>query len=60
MIMIMSWIEKLGYRKADYIVSVLPNAADYINSISKNPDKFNYIPNGISEEMLAMTTAQKT
>lgn len=52
MIRIMSWLEKFGYRKADHIVSVLPNSADYINSISKNPGKFNYIPNGISEEML--------
>lgn len=51
MIMLMSWIEKFGYRKADHIVSVLPNSAVYINSISKKPEKLNYIPNGISEEM---------
>jgi glycosyltransferase involved in cell wall biosynthesis len=52
MIMLMAWVEKFGYRKADHIVSVLPNAACYVNSISKNPGKFNYIPNGISEGML--------
>ena len=52
MIMFISWIERIGYRKADHIVSVLPNAAAYINSISGDPGKFNYIPNGISEEMV--------
>ncbi len=47
MILLMSWLEKIGFRKSDQIVSVLPNAAPYINKISKNPEKFNYIPNGI-------------
>ncbi|MBE0654746.1 MAG: glycosyltransferase family 4 protein [Bacteroidales bacterium] len=51
-ILFMTWLEKLGYRNADHIVSVLPNSSGYINTISGKPDKFNYIPNGISEEML--------
>lgn len=51
-ILFMAWFEKIGYRKSDYIVSVLPNAAGHINSISKNPDKLKYIPNGISEDLL--------
>jgi glycosyltransferase involved in cell wall biosynthesis len=51
-IMLMAWFERLGYRKADHIVSVLPNSATYINAISGNPEKFNYIPNGISNELL--------
>jgi len=51
-IMFMAWFEKIGYRKSDHIVSVLPNAAGHINPISGNPSKFNYIPNGISEELL--------
>lgn len=59
MIMLMSWIEKFGYRKADHIVSVLPNSAGYINSISKKPEKLNYIPNGISEEMYDNETLPK-
>lgn len=52
MILLMSWLERLGYRKSDFNVSVLPNSASYINSISGNPQKFKYIPNGISEELL--------
>jgi glycosyltransferase involved in cell wall biosynthesis len=51
-IMFMAWFEKIGYWKSDHIVSVLPNAASHINSISGNPSKFNYIPNGISEDLL--------
>lgn len=51
-ILLMSWLERLGYRKSDHIVSVLPNSESYINAISGNPGKFNYIPNGISSELL--------
>lgn len=59
MVLVMSWIEKLGYRKADHIVSVLPNAYHYINSISKEPEKFNYIPNGIDEELIGKEPLSK-
>jgi len=51
-IMLLASIEKFGYRNADIIVSLLPNAADYINKISKRPDKLVYIPNGLSLELL--------
>jgi glycosyltransferase involved in cell wall biosynthesis len=51
-IMFMSWLEKLGYRKSDHIVSVLPNSASYIDAISGSPGKFNYIPNGISQDLV--------
>ena len=51
-IQLMFWIEKFGFRKSDYIVSLLPNAYHYINPISKNEHKFKYIPNGLSAEVL--------
>ncbi len=51
-IIFMRWIEKFGYRKADAIVSLLPNAASYINAISGDSSKFNWIPNGIDEDLL--------
>lgn len=51
-IIVMSLLEKFGYKKADQIVSVLPNAYHYINKISTNPSKFNYIPNGIDENLI--------
>ncbi len=47
LVLILSWFEKYAYRKSDEIVSVLPNAYKHINTISKDPSKFHYIPNGI-------------
>lgn len=52
MIIIMKWIEKVGYKKSDAIVSLLPNANLYINKISNNPAKFHWISNGIDESLL--------
>lgn len=46
------WFEKFGYRKADKIVSLLPNAAEHIEEISGCGHKFVYIPNGLDEEVL--------
>ena len=47
LILILKWFEKFAYKKSDEIVSVLPNASSYINEISKKPEKFHWIPNGI-------------
>lgn len=52
MIILMRWIEKFGYKKADNIVSLLPNANKYIDKISGDPSKFVWIPNGIDENLL--------
>ncbi len=52
MILIMAWVEKFGYKKADKIVSLLPNAHSYINKISRDKSKFCWIPNGIDETLL--------
>ena len=52
MVLVMAWVEKFGYRKADNIVSLLPNAYKYIDPISKDPSKYHWIPNGIDEKLL--------
>lgn len=52
MVVLMRWIEKFGYQKSDAIVSLLPNAASYINPISKDASKLHWIPNGIDENLL--------
>ena len=52
MVLLMSWVEKFGYRKADKIISLLPNAHKYINEISRDKSKFVWIPNGIDKSLL--------
>lgn len=52
MVVLMRIIEKIGYKKADEIISLLPNAYKYIDKISGNPSKFHWIPNGIDEKLL--------
>ena len=56
MVLVMAWVEKIGYRKADAIVSLLPNANKYIDKISKDPSKYYWIPNGIDESLLVNET----
>lgn len=60
LIKILGWFEKYAYQKSDHIVSLLPNASNYINSISKDAIKFNYIPNGIDEKLLGKDKLDKT
>ena len=56
LIIYIAWLEKLGYRKAQEIVSLLDGSERYINPISKDPSKYHCIPNGIPESFLDLTT----
>jgi len=47
MIIFMSYFEKLGYKKAKKVVSVLPKAKFYMESRGMDSSKFCYIPNGL-------------
>jgi len=47
-----AWFEKFGYKKADLIVSLLPNAAGHFEEIAQCGNKFRYIPNGLEQEVL--------
>lgn len=49
-IMVMQLGEDYGYRHADFVVSMLPKTRDYMVSRGLHPDKFFYVPNGISLE----------
>jgi hypothetical protein len=40
LIIYIAWLEKLGYRKAQEIVSLLDGSERYINPISKDPSKY--------------------
>lgn len=54
---LLKWFEKFAYRKADKIVSLMPDPHGYINPISGNPAKLVHIPNGINQEVLGNPAA---
>lgn len=47
------WFEKFGYKKADKIVSLLPNAKSHFEEIAQAGHKFEYIPNGLDQNVLS-------
>ncbi len=49
---LIGWLERLGYRKADEIVSLLKESENYITEISGKREKFIWIPNGIFQSYL--------
>ena len=56
MILFIAWLEKLGYRYSNEIVSLLDGSDRYINKISKAPEKYHCIPNGIPSSFLDQET----
>jgi glycosyltransferase involved in cell wall biosynthesis len=53
---LIGWLERLGYRKADEIVSLLKESENYITEISGKREKFTWIPNGIFQSDLENAT----
>lgn len=53
LIRMIAFLEKWAYRSADQIISLFEEAAPYINGISKEPSKFNWLPNGIAPSLLS-------
>ena len=52
LVLFFGWFEKFTYKRADKVISVLPNAIPHMESRGMNKDKFIYIPNGFNlEEM---------
>ena len=46
------WFEKIGYRKSDRIVSLLPNAQEHFEEVAGKKVDFHYVPNGIDQDLL--------
>ena len=46
------WFEKMGYKKSDSIVSLLPNSRKHIEKVSGKKVDFHYIPNGLDDSLL--------
>lgn len=52
LIKLMFYLEKLAFKKADYIVSTIEESRSYIDSISNRPNKLKIIPNGTSKDFI--------
>lgn len=48
LVILLGWFEKLGYKKAKYVVSLLPNAKVHMIEHGMKENKFCYIPNGVN------------
>ncbi len=51
-VVFIGWFERFGYKKADKIVSLLPNAAEHFEEVANCGNKFVYIPNGLDDGVL--------
>lgn len=51
-VLFIGWFEKLGYKKSDVVVSLLPNAKEHFNTIAGKEVNFAYVPNGIDPSQL--------
>ena len=48
LVIFLGWFEKLGYKKAKYVVSLLPTSKEYMVSKGLKAENFRYIPNGVN------------
>src|SRR2546423_11017752 len=53
---VMQWSENLAYRSADAVVSLLPNTIEHMMHHAMKPERFHYIPNGVSRESWERST----
>ncbi len=47
LVVVLGWLERFGYKKADYVVSLLPKAKEHMLTKGLAPEKFITIANGI-------------
>lgn len=44
----MQWVEDRAYKKSDIVISNLRNAVEHMQNRGMNPEKFHWVPNGVS------------
>jgi len=59
LVMYMKYYEKYGYKHADFVVSLLPDASEYYEKCGMKKEKFRYIPNGIDPTLWENTCDTK-
>ncbi len=57
LVLLLGWLERFAYKRADAVVSLLPKAKEHMVSKGLDPDKFVYIPNGINLKELQQPQA---
>lgn len=55
-VMLLSWVEKLGYKYSDSIIGTMPNLQEHVQATSKNGHKVHCIPMGVNDSMLNSAT----
>ena len=54
-IRLMQWVEDRAYQKSDLVISNLKYSVDHMVARGMSPDKFHWIPNGVSVEEIAQS-----
>lgn len=50
-ILLLSWIEKLGYKKSDIVVGTMPNLKEHVNEVLHEEREVYCIPQGVDVEL---------
>jgi len=50
LVKITGWIERFAYKRADYVVSLLPCTLEYMEKLGLDEGRWRYIPNGVEPE----------
>lgn len=52
LVLILGWVERLGYRKADLVVGTMPNLAEHVATVLEAEREVVCIPQGIDPDLL--------
>lgn len=60
LVIVLAFLEKFLYKRSKKIISLLPNAGKYIETLGIPTDKIVYIPNGVDLEKFAPTPGEQS